>query len=311
MRTIQVTLAASCMLVLMCGIALAQSKSKPKPKSKPKAKPIARVSDERILECSGIAVSRANKNAVWMHNDSGDKPRLFLVGLDGRTKLTLNVDKVKAIDWEDVCTFSLDNKNWLLVGDIGDNMRNRSKRRPKVRLYLIEEPVLTARSAKVRTVKPARVISFEYEDGPGDCEGIAVDTAARKVLLLSKRVNPLRCRLYSLPLEPKKSKPIAKAIAQIPMPICTGLDLSPDGLQLLMTSPRVGFLVQRARNESWDDAARRAPKPFQLPGQLRQTEAICWDASAQSIFVTSEGKGQQIWQLYPPSGRESSPDEKE
>ena len=36
------------------------------------------VRDPLILEASGLAVSRTTKDAVWIHNDSGDVPRLFL-----------------------------------------------------------------------------------------------------------------------------------------------------------------------------------------------------------------------------------------
>jgi len=46
---------------------------------------IAVVQDKRIDECSGLASSDLKSDAVWIHNDSGDKPRLFLVGLNGET----------------------------------------------------------------------------------------------------------------------------------------------------------------------------------------------------------------------------------
>ena len=38
---------------------------------------VAVVQDKRINECSGIAISYANPNAVWMHNDSVNRPCWF------------------------------------------------------------------------------------------------------------------------------------------------------------------------------------------------------------------------------------------
>jgi hypothetical protein len=61
------------------------------------AKELCLVQDPLILESSGLATCRTMENAVWMHNDSGDVPRLFLVGLDGNTIGIVNVNGVESV----------------------------------------------------------------------------------------------------------------------------------------------------------------------------------------------------------------------
>lgn len=57
---------------------------------------------------SGIAPSLHHENAVWIHNDSGTSPRLFLVDTSGEAVLAiLNVNVADALDWEDMCSLSL------------------------------------------------------------------------------------------------------------------------------------------------------------------------------------------------------------
>lgn len=257
---------------------------------------LCRIADPRINECSGLAIARSTRNAVWVHNDSGDSPRVFLVGLDGKTKTEVTLKGAKATDWEDICSFSLDDRNWLLIGDVGDNQKDRATRREKARLYLVEEPGLPATKRKKLTVEPERTIKFEYEDGPHDCEGIAVDTASRQVLLIAKSLFPTDCHLYALPLDSGKKKPVAIKIADLPVPVVTGMDLSPDGRTLVVITPLVGFLVKRAPQESWADAVRRAPRAIQLP-KAPQTEAVCFGRDGRSLFVTSEGLERPIWKI--------------
>ncbi len=251
------------------------------------------IDNDRINECSGIAISRVTKDALWLHNDSGDAPRLYLVGFNGKTRSTAEIKGATAIDWEDMCSFSLDGSNWLLIGDTGDNPKNRGTRRARSKLYLVEEP---SKIKKKLTLKAERVIQFEYEDGPHDCEGIAVDTASKTILLITKSLLPGGCHVYTLPLKPKQKTAIAKKVADVPVPVVTGLDLSPDGQRLAIVTPRNGFIVNRTAGESWSQAMAKRPGVFQPP-RAPQIEAICFGSDGQKLHIISEGMNQPIWQL--------------
>src|SRR4051794_31240901 len=50
------------------------------------------VTDPAIDEASGIAASRANPGRWWVHNDSGDSARFFLIDHAAKVTATVDVD---------------------------------------------------------------------------------------------------------------------------------------------------------------------------------------------------------------------------
>lgn len=257
---------------------------------------VCQISDWRITECSGMAASAAVPGAIWMHNDSGDGPRAFLVTASGLTRRAVRLQDAGATDWEDMCSFALDGERWLLFGDVGDNPRNRGVRRSAPSLYLVrEQDCLSAKS----DVPVHRRITFRYEDEPQDCEAIAFDPRGRRVLILTKSLNPFGCGLYEVPLAPDDpERAVARRIASVPIPIATAMDLSADGSRLLIITPRVGFLLNRAANQTWTEALEKPPRAFRLP-ELRQAESVCFDHTGSRILVTSEGSKQVVFELTP------------
>ncbi len=263
---------------------------------------VAIVKDKRLSESSGLAASHLRPGCVWIHNDSGDKPRLFLVGPDGKTKAVVKVDDADDFDWEDMCSFRIKNESWLLIGDIGDNDRQRGKKNPKCRLYLLKEPVIKKSDKEVSTDCDFESrITLEFEDGPHDCEGVAVDAERREILLLTKAL-PHKCGLYVLPLDlnDDKQKLKAKKIASPFIPFATALDISPDGRTMAVGTMLDGILVKRQPKESWADAFGRPATTINLPPR-KQGESICFDITAQSLFLNSERKQQPLWRLKLPA----------
>lgn len=265
-------------------------------------KQIAIVDDERITESSGIAASYRYPGCVWLHNDSGDKPRLFLIDADGKTRATVKVVDADDFDWEDMCSFKVAGEPWLLIGDIGDNSRRRGKKDPKCRLYLLKEPVLpeSKRGSTVDVDFDIR-ITLEYADGPEDCEGIAVDSERQEILMLTKSL-PHKCRLYRVPLDltDSKQKHSATSIAHPFIPFATALDISLDGRTMAIGSLLNGMIVRRQQAESWTDAFQRVGTAINLPPR-KQGETICFDISGKWLFLNSEKKRQPLWRLKVPA----------
>jgi len=266
---------------------------------------VAVVDDERINEASGLAASYLYPGCAWVHNDSGDKPRLFLIDADGKTKAVVKVDDADNVDWEDMCSFKTGDQSWLLIGDIGDNGRKRGDRggkNPQCRLYLLHEPVIpdTKKTPSIEAKQTIR-ITFEYDDGPADCEGIAVDTERQEILLLTKSL-PQKCGLYSMPLdlEDSKQKRTASRIARPFIPFATALDISPDGRTMAIGSMLNGMLVRRQPDESWSQAFNHVGTAVHLPPR-KQGETICFDVTGQSLFLNSEGKRQPLWRVEIPT----------
>ena len=267
------------------------------------AKELCIVQDPQILEASGLAICRTMENAVWMHNDSGDTPRLFLVGLDGATIGIVNVKGVTANDWEDVCSFEINGQSWLLVGDIGDNAHQRSVKSPACQLLLLKEPTLKVSESGTKvtevSIDVTRTVEFQFPDGPHDCESLAVDTINNTILLVTKSA-PNKCAMYSLPLTLTGGKETLKAehVTPISATFATAMDLSTDGRRLAIVNMWGGVMLTRkdAQKDSWADASMNGLTTLSLP-KRKQGESVCFATDGNSLLLNSEGASQPLWQI--------------
>lgn len=260
----------------------------------------ALITDADLDEISGLAASRRTPDLYWLHNDAPRPARL--VGLDGkgRRRGSLRIEGVRAVDWEDIAAFELDGKAWLLVADSGDNAAVRKEGE----LIAVEEPALAA-DAGEQLVRPAWRLRFRYADGPHDVEAMAVDVAAREVLLLAKHAPaPL---LYTLPLGPGDGRvEVATrrlALATIPAPTAdergarfpaarlggspTAMDIDAGGRNALVMTYRDLWFYRRDAGESWVQAFARTPARLPLP-PLAQAEAAAFEFPDAGVRVSGE-----------------------
>ena len=259
--------------------------------------PEGSVQSREVDEASGLAVSPGNKDFLWLLNDSGCSADLHLTGTDGSSRGKVTLKDTKNIDWEDLCSFIYKGKPYLLIADTGDNL----SKRPDCFLYIVPEPQLPKAGASLEgTVKAAWTIHFKYEDGPRDCEAVAVDEKAGKILLVSKRTKPPV--LYELPLKPKGDGMLtAKKIGEIPKTLSagmppipygsqpTGLAIAPDGsMAAVVTYFRV-FVFPRKAGETWPEAFSHEPVALQ-PHRLRQAESVSFSRDGEQLGVVSEGE---------------------
>ena len=250
-------------------------------------------------ELSGLAVSHADPDLLWGHNDSGGGPLLFRIGSDGADLGSVRVPGLGARDWEDIAAFDWQGQPALLIADIGDN----KARRQAVTLYAVSDP------GRVGTPKLLWQLDFRYAGGPRDCEAMAVDPSDGSVLLLSKREHPKQ--LFRLPL-PSGQLPVGVAVAEalgavssIPGATVTdlvgypgqsaffgqptALDISRDGRTAIVVSYKDSYRVRRDAGQSWHDAFSAGVEPLNLP-VLRQSEAGAISADGASLFLSSEGR---------------------
>jgi len=264
----------------------AQSTSRPAETEKiryGKARKLADLADERISESSGVAAGRLADGVFWTHNDSGDAPRIYAFNLKGEALATYTVTGAQAVDWEDMASFTLDEKPYLLLADIGDN----AARRKFVTLYVVPEPKLSddARGAAGR-VAVAMKIDFTYADGPQDCEAVAVDPTERAIILVSKRG---RRKAYKLPLpDETPAKPlVAEKIADLDIPWTTAMDISPDGRRAVVLTYADAYEYVREKGQTWAQAFARPPVKLPMPGRA-QGEGICYGRDGKTLYLTSE-----------------------
>ena len=81
---------------------------------------VARISDPRITESSGVIASRRYPNVFWTHNDGGGpkKQVLYAIDREGKTRAAFPVVGPRFHDWEDI---AIDDAGHLYLGDIGNN----------------------------------------------------------------------------------------------------------------------------------------------------------------------------------------------
>jgi hypothetical protein len=264
-----------------------------------------------LTEASGLAASRRTDGLLWAVNDSGNAPELYALGSRGEDRGSVGVLGVKNTDWEDLAAFTWQGKAYLLVADVGDNRAVR----PQVQLHVVPEPLPGDDGRFSGTITPAWSISLQFEDGPRDCEGVAVDEQQGQVLLLSKRTSPPV--LYRLPLRPARSDQMQIArrvveIKNIPSPDRndlahvfgryrswpTAFDIRADGRAAVILTYKNAYLYLRQGGESWRKALTRRPQIIALPDdeRLPQREAICFDGE-DGLLVTSEGQKAALFRL--------------
>ncbi len=150
----------------------------------------------RLVESSGVAVSRAFPGVLWTHNDSGDGPYVYATDLRGADRGALLIPGAQAIDWEDMSLgpcpvpFTLQTRptrvtaaTCLYLADTGDNLEFR----PFVTIYAIPEPAPPERASDtLGTTRAPAVMRLRYPDGPHDVEAVYVSPRDTAVYLVSK-----------------------------------------------------------------------------------------------------------------------------
>ncbi len=246
---------------------------------------LCKLANEMVDESSGLACSRNRPGVFWTHNDSGDDARLYAFDLKGRDLGWCVLADVYAFDFEDVASFTLGQKNYLLVGDIGNNGLASTVQI----LYLIEEPpVDPQRGPAVRRAPVVQIMHFAYEDDHRNCEGLAVDPTGKTILLVSKETGSA-CYVYALdwPKNNPKKATTARKIATLKIPPATALDVSPDGRRAVVLTYANAYEYTRRPKEDWAAAFARRPSEIALPPRL-QGEAICYGPDGKTLYLTSE-----------------------
>ena len=271
------------------------------------------ITSGELDEVSGLAASRAHEDVLWVIEDSGNRARLHALSRRGDVLARYEVEDASNVDWEDMASFDLDGKHYLLVADTGDN----GGRRKDFMLHVFEEPKALANG----TLRPAWSIRGRWPDGPRDCEAVAVDAAAGQVLLVSKKRSPPD--LFVLPLakptatNPRRGWREARRIgrlAHVPeasldlkrndprmaklFPQVTSADLSPDGRKLAVLTYGSVLFYRRSKGEEWGPAVARTPESYDVP-LIPQPEALAWTAQGGGLYATGEFKPAPIFYLSP------------
>ncbi|GAA4360227.1 hypothetical protein [Angustibacter luteus] len=259
---------------------------------------VTTVSDPRITENSGLAVSPTHADLVWTVNDSGSGPVVYGVSTrTGRTRAALRMADVDARDMEALAA-GRDGagRSWLWIGDIGDNRTVRES----VVLRLFREP------AQVRSQDVAVTsLRVRYQHGPADAETL-VWLPDGRLLIVTKAF--LSSRVYQVPAVAVRralaghdvTEPVvAQQVGTIPQTLATDGSALPDGRFVVR-----GY--ESATIWSWVDGTLVADAPVTLPDQP-QGEGIGVERSGRTALVSSEGEREPLYRVTLPAAGASDP----
>ena len=272
-----------------------------------------------LKEASGLAGSIGNPDQLWVHNDGGDEARIFLIDEQAHIKAIVRLDSVKNRDWEDITVGPgpEEGKNYVYVGDIGDN-----KAKHKFRfIYRVEEPVADWSKTTDTTLVKVDVIKFQLPDEPRDSESMMIDPLTRDIYIISKREE--KVNLYRLPYPQSTTNEITAELALAKLEFnqyeekivsqkdgekltngyhsdyynqVVACDMSKDGRELLIKSYSSVYYWKREKDESIAAMLKRTP--IRLPYLPEpQGEAITFDAQGEGYFTLNEKFGKNPQRL--------------
>jgi len=295
-----------CIFLLLGGCPATESPPVTSTTEAPPVDVVGRLEDKKLIETSGLARSQLQPGLLWAVNDHVAKNIVHALSNEGDRVGEFLLKKTKTRDWEDLASFRLDDKPYLMVADIGDNHAERKYRT----LYFIEEP----EPEKNGEEKHEWQVDFVYPDGRRDAESAAVDVENQKVLILSKRDLPPR--LYEVPVKTKSDKKrTAKALGTVTslrsptrrelefarktdiyfwQP--TGMDISDDNLAAVILTYGDIYYFERQPDEDWLHALNTTPVRISL-GNFENAEAIAFGDDKRTVFVTGENKHSRILRI--------------
>lgn len=273
--------------------------------------PVARVTHAPIDEMSGIVQSRRYRGVYWVHNDSGDEPRLFAIRADGSVVMPewladeyyvgepvvdkrpfggLRLDAAANSDWEDIAI----DGDTLYVADCGNN----GNARRDLGVYVLTEPNPEA-TDRARVLKWLPVAYPDQDAFPGDrwhfdCEAVFV-FRSRLYLLTKHRASrqigtpETGTNLYRLDTaHTDRVNVLTKVDSHRDLGgWVTGADLSPDGrtLAVVCQAPRQSVWLFNAAGGG-DRFLSGAARRMVFTG-AKQCEAVCFEDN-ETLLVTNE-----------------------
>jgi len=268
-----------------------------------------RVAHPPIDEISGIVRSRWQENVWWVHNDSGDRPRIFAIDSTGAVHVApwhagdyaaagadssdeplwpgVQLGAAAHIDYEDIAV----EDSTLYLGDIGNN----GNARRDLGIYVIREPFYYDRRTRPIKHLPIRYPdqeTFPAQEWDFDAESLFVDDGTLYVLTKHREgqqidVSEAGTKLYRLDTEyTHRVNTLTLVDRHDTIPPPTAAALSPTGDRLAVLGYSSVWLFPRPD----DDTRWLSTEPRRIPlsaARTQQAEAVTWDGPS-TLRITNE-----------------------
>jgi hypothetical protein len=237
-----------------------------------------RISDERIVESSGLARDVAQQ-VYWTANDSGDSGVAYALTAKGTVRGSLRY-RASPRDVEAVAIYG----RRLYLADIGDNNRKREF----VTVYFFDNPRPNDQTVSYKAY------DFAYPDGPHDAETLLVDGVGRLYIVTKGPAGRGNrgAGIYAAPgLPSRQGLNHLTRLGPAPAYVTDGTFLPGDRQIALRTYVSVLML-----DASTYDVVATARTPAQPQG-----EAITLTLNGRHLLVGSEGVGTAVFTMPVPS----------
>lgn len=241
-----------------------------------------------LPEASGIVSGRKNPGMVYIHEDSGNRPVVFVYDTLGHFRGEIIFVGTQNRDWEDIAIGPgpVDGESYIYVGDMGDN----SSKRGKLQIHRIQEPDLSAHDPETTfslEIKNEDIftIAYQYPDGARDAETLMIDPKTRDIIIVTKR--EVRVHVYKLPY-PQSNEDVILAIfkGNLPLRTIVGGDISPNGKEVLLKD--YGAIYHWVVQEDIIGTLfHQIPKRVAYVPEV-QGEAVGWTWNGNGYFTTTE-----------------------
>lgn len=249
--------------------------------------------DGDITEVSGIAASTLNPGVFWIHEDSGSRPVIYAVTIDGELVASCTLPTAKALDWEDIA-IGTDEKgeSCIYVADIGDNRFDRKE----INVYRIPEPRLDPHdNGREIVIEDIEGFRFVYPDRPHDAETLLFDPLFKEIYVITKW--EARSRIYRARPEQPGVTTTLEYVSNLPFSGATGGDVSADGASIIIRTYFAAYIWRRDPARPLWEAAIQQGCQVNLATEP-QGEAICFTPDGDLITI-SEGKHPTIYRYTP------------
>lgn len=251
---------------------------------------LSEITDMRLEETSGVAASMKNPGYLWVHNDSGNSPEIYLVDKNLNIVLTCRLKGVFNRDWEDLAIGPgpEPDKSYLYIADIGDNLGIF----PTKVIYRFEEPTLDTvqRVIDIKTIK--RIIFKLPNNQTKDAESMLLDPTTKNLYILSKEDSARLFEVkypYNIESDPARDTVIAENLGALNLPKATGGSIAFNGEEILIKNYRRVWYWKNPDKKPIYDILK--VKPIMIPYDSEpQGEAIAWALDGSGFYTLSEKK---------------------
>ena len=258
--------------------------------------------DARITEASGLQRSLRSAGVYYTHNDSGSDPVVFAVDEYGRDLGTLLLDGAQAQDSEAIGAAWINGEPTLVLGDIGDNSRQRQN----LQLLLVHEPNIGAWSVGFEESVTAESVPLNYADGLAyDAESLLIDTDNDTLVLITKDFDDPGAQAVwtgSLALGLREGAVVLNYVGPVSLDdagragAITGADLHPDGSELAvlaygpLSTGRVHLWTIGTNEHAATVVTRPADRVVDIPlsGVNIQAEGMSYSADGAHLLISAE-----------------------